>query len=61
MAERNRSFAKAPIARFIADGSGATAIEYSLIAGAIAVAVAAVVFVLGSSVNSLFTSVSTTI
>ncbi len=46
------------VVRFIANRAGTTAIEYSLIAGAIAVGVATVIFVLGSSVTGLFTSVS---
>ena len=45
--------------RFMHDERGATAIEYAIIASGIAVAIAASVMSLGSSVNGLFTSVST--
>lgn len=38
---------------------GATAIEYGLIAGGIAVAIAAVVFTIGGDANTIFTSIST--
>lgn len=40
------------------DRSGVTAIEYGLIAGAIAVAIVAVVVVLGESIEGMFTTVS---
>jgi pilus assembly protein Flp/PilA len=45
------------VARFIDDTSGATAIEYGLIAVGISVAIIAVVQGLGSKLNSTFTSV----
>ena len=45
--------------RFLKDESGATAIEYGLIAAGIAVAVIAVVNGLGSKLNTKFTSIST--
>ena len=44
---------------FIRDESGATAIEYGLIAAGISVAIIAVVQSLGSSLNTTFTSVAT--
>lgn len=44
-------------AKFINDESGATAIEYGLIAAGISVAIIAVVQGLGSKLNSTFTSV----
>jgi len=47
------------LARFLEDESGATAIEYGLIAAGISVAIIAVVQSLGSSLNTTFTSVST--
>ena len=47
------------ITRFIRDESGATAIEYGLIAAGISVAIIATVLALGSNLNSTFTSVST--
>ena len=47
------------LAKFIADESGATAIEYGLIAAGISIAIIAVVQSLGSSLNTTFTLVST--
>jgi pilus assembly protein Flp/PilA len=44
--------------RFADDVSGATAIEYAIVACSIAAAVAVAVTKLGSNTNSLFTSVS---
>jgi pilus assembly protein Flp/PilA len=44
--------------RFMKDDSGATAIEYGLIAAGISVAIIAVVNGLGSKLNATFTSVS---
>jgi pilus assembly protein Flp/PilA len=46
------------IERFTNDESGATAIEYGLIAAGISVAIIAVVNSLGSQLNSTFSSVS---
>jgi pilus assembly protein Flp/PilA len=45
--------------RFLTDCSGATSIEYAMIASGIAVAVVAAVNNLGSTVKSNYTSVST--
>jgi len=45
--------------RFMKDDSGATAIEYGLIAAGISVAIIAVVNGLGTRLNNAFTSVST--
>jgi pilus assembly protein Flp/PilA len=45
------------LAKFFNDESGATAIEYGLIAAGISVAIIAVVQGLGSKLNSAFTSV----
>jgi pilus assembly protein Flp/PilA len=44
---------------FVNDESGATAIEYGLIAAGISVAIIAVVQGLGSKLNTTFTSVQT--
>jgi pilus assembly protein Flp/PilA len=44
---------------FLADQSGATAIEYGLIAAGISVAIITVVTGLGSKLNTTFTSVQT--
>jgi pilus assembly protein Flp/PilA len=45
------------IARFVKDESGATAIEYGLIAAGISVAIIAAVQGLGSKLKTTFTSV----
>ena len=47
--------------RFAKDESGATSIEYGLIAAGISVAIIAVVQSLGSKLNTTFTSVQTTL
>ena len=47
------------ISRFLNNESGATAIEYGLIAAGIAVVIIAVVGSIGSSLNTAFTSVNT--
>ena len=44
--------------KFLADESGATAIEYGLIAAGISVAIIATVQGLGSKLNTTFTSVN---
>ncbi len=49
---------KTLVSRFVKDESGATAIEYGLIAAGISVAIIAVVQGLGSQLNSTFNSVS---
>jgi len=45
--------------RFVKDVSGATAIEYGLIAAGISVAIIAVVNGLGTTLNTKFNSIST--
>jgi len=47
--------------KFFADESGATAIEYGLIAAGIALAIIAVVNGLGSNLNGMFTSINTSL
>lgn len=47
------------VLRFLNDNSGATAIEYGLIAAGISVAIIAVVNGLGTKLNTKFTSIST--
>jgi pilus assembly protein Flp/PilA len=47
------------IARFVNDESGATAIEYGLIAALIAVGIIAAATTLGTSLSSLFGRIST--
>ncbi len=50
---------KSLFSRFVKDESGATAIEYGLIAAGISVAIITVVKGVGTSLNSTFTNVST--
>jgi pilus assembly protein Flp/PilA len=47
------------ISRFVRDESGATAIEYGLIAALIAVVIITTVKAVGTSLNTTFTAVST--
>ncbi len=47
------------IRRFVEDESGATAIEYGLIAAGVSVAIITVVNSLGSQLKSTFTKIST--
>jgi len=47
------------VLRFATDVSGATAIEYGLIAAGISVAIIAVVNGLGTKLNTTFSSIST--
>jgi len=49
---------KTLISRFVKNESGATAIEYGLIAAGISVAIIAVVQGLGTKLNTTFSSVS---
>jgi pilus assembly protein Flp/PilA len=52
---------KRTLLRLLADQSGATAIEYCLIASGISLAIIAVVNGLGSTLNNSFTSVNTSL
>jgi pilus assembly protein Flp/PilA len=49
------------IARFVKDESGATAIEYGLIAAGISLAIIAVVNGLGTTLNTKFSAISTSL
>ena len=49
------------IKRFLFDEAGATAIEYGLIAAGIALAIIAVVNGLGTTLNTQFTSINTSL
>jgi pilus assembly protein Flp/PilA len=49
------------ISRFVKDESGATAIEYGLIAAGISLAIIAIVNGLGSNLNAKFTSINTSL
>ena len=48
-------------ARFVKDESGATAIEYGLIAGLIAVVIVLAVTNLGETLNGIFESINTSL
>ena len=50
---------KSVVLRFVKDCSGATAIEYGLIAAGVAMAIIAVVQGIGSKLNTSFSSIST--
>jgi pilus assembly protein Flp/PilA len=47
------------VSRFLRDDSGATAIEYGLIAAGISVAIITVVGLIGTSLNVKFTAINT--
>ncbi len=49
------------LARFCIDESAATAIEYGLIAAGISLAIIAVVNGLGSNLNTMFSSINTSL
>ena len=49
------------VSRFVKDESGATAIEYGLIAAGISLAIIAVVNGLGTSLNAKFTSINSSL
>ena len=49
----------AKLRQFLSDDSGATAIEYGLIAAGISIAIIVVVNGLGTKLNTKFTSIST--
>jgi pilus assembly protein Flp/PilA len=49
------------ITRFVADESGATAIEYGLIAAGISVVIITAVNAIGTKLNTAFTTLSTSI
>jgi len=58
MRNQKEFFMKHPISFFLKDETGATAIEYGLIAAGISVAIIAVVQGLGTNLKSTFSSVS---
>ena len=62
-AEKTRAEVKLKhhIQKFIADESGATAIEYGLIAAGIALAIIAIVNGLGTAIHDTFSSISTSL
>lgn len=52
---------KQKILNFLSDESGATAIEYGLIAAGIALAIIAIVNTLGTTLNQKFTDINTSL
>jgi len=52
---------KGLLARFVKDESGATAVEYGLIAAGISVAIIAVIQGLGNNLKTVFSSLSSTL
>jgi pilus assembly protein Flp/PilA len=50
---------KSLVSRFVKDKSGATAIEYGLIAAGIAVAIITVVYSIGGTLQDKFTEINT--
>jgi pilus assembly protein Flp/PilA len=52
---------KSLLARFVKDESGATAIEYGLIAAGISLAIIAAVNGLGTTLNTKFTSINSSL
>jgi pilus assembly protein Flp/PilA len=60
--ERQREFSMRQVfSRFLSDQSGATAIEYALIACGIALAIVSAVQSIGPTLNTTFTSVNTSL
>ena len=56
--ENGEARMKIMIARFVAEESGATAIEYAIIASGISIAIVATVWNIGSQLNTLYGNVS---
>ncbi len=52
---------KSLLLRFVADQSGATAIEYALIAAGISLAIIATVNGLGTTLNAKYTAINTSL
>lgn len=50
---------KSLVSRFVSDESGATAIEYGLIAAGISVAIITVLTTIGTNLNTKFQSIAT--
>lgn len=61
MVDTGRSVQLRTISRFLKDESGATAIEYGLIAAGIAIAIISAVKGVGSALSSKFTVISTSL
>jgi pilus assembly protein Flp/PilA len=56
--QKNQPKEERMLQKFIQSETGATAIEYGLIAAGIAVAIAVIVFALGSKLNTLFSNIN---
>jgi pilus assembly protein Flp/PilA len=52
------TFIRNHVRRLARDASGATAIEYAIIASGVSVAIASVIYNLGSTLNGLYSSVA---
>jgi len=61
MLKRASTATKRSVLRFVGNDSGATAIEYALIASGVSIVIVAVVSGLGTNVKSLFSSVSSSL
>jgi pilus assembly protein Flp/PilA len=61
MGRQQESRMRRLISRFLMDESGATAIEYCLIAAGISIVIVVAVNGMGSTLNNTFTSVNTSI
>ena len=59
--EPRRLVLKYSLLKFLSDKSGATAIEYGLIAAGISIAILAAVNGLGSNLNTMFNSINTSL
>ena len=57
--DRTRGLTMSHLIRLLRDESGATSIEYAIIAAGLSIAIVVAVGSVGSSVNAMFTSVST--
>jgi pilus assembly protein Flp/PilA len=59
--KRERAEMKKLVNKFWKSEEGVTALEYGLIAGVIALAIAATISTLGTNLNSVFTKIQTTV
>ncbi len=50
-----------PLLRFLKDETGATAIEYAIIAGGLSIVIVVAVNAIGSTLSTTFTSVATAV
>jgi len=59
MARKGLTMPLEPFVRFLRGEAGATAIEYALIAGAIALVIVASAQTIGTTLNTIFTTIAT--